>query len=62
MRWFSWLSVRTSFRASSQGIHAGKRIVDRKRSIVADTLGLLLAVRCGSIMLHRRLAHDDETC
>ncbi|MFH8717584.1 IS5 family transposase [Streptomyces zaomyceticus] len=34
----------TSVPASSQGIDAGKEIVVRKRSIVTDTLGLLLAV------------------
>ncbi|MFE2584895.1 IS5 family transposase [Streptomyces sp. NPDC059378] len=34
----------TSVPATSQGIDAGKKIVGRKRSIVTDTLGLLLAV------------------
>ncbi|WP_078987667.1 IS5 family transposase [Streptomyces sp. XY332] len=34
----------TSVPARSQGIDAGKRIVGRKRSIITDTLGLLLAV------------------
>ncbi|MFD3571397.1 IS5 family transposase [Streptomyces sp. NPDC058667] len=34
----------TSVPASSQGIDAGKKIVGRKRSIVTDTLGLLLTV------------------
>lgn len=34
----------TSVHASSQGIDAGKKIVGRKRSIVTDTFGLLLAV------------------
>ncbi|WSR28698.1 transposase [Streptomyces sp. NBC_00272] len=34
----------TSVPASSQGIDAGKKIVGRKRSIVTDTIGLLLAV------------------
>ncbi|MFI8392883.1 IS5 family transposase, partial [Streptomyces sp. NPDC085540] len=34
----------TSVHASNQGIDAGKKIVGRKRSIVTDTLGLLLAV------------------
>ncbi len=34
----------TSVHASGQGIDAGKKIVGRKRSIVTDTLGLLLAV------------------
>ncbi|MDX2565517.1 IS5 family transposase, partial [Streptomyces sp. TX20-6-3] len=34
----------TSVPASSQGVDAGKKIVGRKRSIVTDTLGLLLAV------------------
>ncbi|MDX2939542.1 IS5 family transposase [Streptomyces ipomoeae] len=34
----------TSVPAASQGTDAGKRIVGRKRSIVTDTLGLLLAV------------------
>ncbi|MGW6263423.1 transposase, partial [Streptomyces sp. NPDC055085] len=34
----------TSVLASGQGIDAGKKIVGRKRSIVTDTLGLLLAV------------------
>ncbi|MER5466738.1 IS5 family transposase [Streptomyces sp. NPDC002668] len=34
----------TSVPAASQGIDAGKKIVGRKRSIVTDTLGLLLAV------------------
>lgn len=39
-------SVKTStgVPASSQGVDAGKKIVGRKRSIVTDTLGLLLAV------------------
>lgn len=39
-------SVKTSTTAlaSSQGIDAGKKIVGRKRSIVTDTIGLLLAV------------------
>jgi transposase len=39
-------SVRTSTSvpASSQGTDAGKKVVGRKRSIVTDTLGLLLAV------------------
>ncbi len=34
----------TSVLASGQGIDAGKKIVGRKRSIVTDTIGLLLAV------------------
>lgn len=34
----------TSVLAASQGTDAGKKIVGRKRSIVTDTLGLLLAV------------------
>lgn len=34
----------TSVPAASQGIDAGKKIVGRKRSIVIDTIGLLLAV------------------
>ncbi|WP_277441810.1 IS5 family transposase [Streptomyces sp. SPB162] len=34
----------TSVPATSQGIDAGKKIVGRKRSIVTDTLGLLLAI------------------
>jgi transposase len=34
----------TSVPAKSQGIDAGKKIVGRKRSIITDTLGLLLAV------------------
>ncbi len=34
----------TSVLATSQGIDAGKKIVGRKRSIVTDTIGLLLAV------------------
>ncbi|MFD5066297.1 IS5 family transposase [Streptomyces sp. NPDC058394] len=34
----------TSVPAKSQGTDAGKKIVGRKRSIVTDTLGLLLAV------------------
>lgn len=34
----------TSVPAASQGTDAGKKIVGRKRSIVTDTLGLLLAV------------------
>lgn len=34
----------TSAPATSQGTDAGKKIVGRKRSIVTDTLGLLLAV------------------
>ncbi|MFD3622715.1 IS5 family transposase [Streptomyces sp. NPDC058676] len=34
----------TSVPASSQGVDAGKKIVGRKRSIITDTLGLLLAV------------------
>ncbi|WP_182906270.1 IS5 family transposase [Microbispora sp. H13382] len=39
-------SVKTSTNvpAATQGIDAGKKIVGRKRSIVTDTLGLLLAV------------------
>ncbi|SCF00360.1 transposase, IS4 family [Micromonospora purpureochromogenes] len=39
-------SVKTSTNASAatQGIDAGKKIVGRKRGIVTDTLGLLLAV------------------
>ncbi|WP_329394422.1 IS5 family transposase [Streptomyces lydicus] len=34
----------TSVAASSQGTDAGKKIVGRKRSIVTDTIGLLVAV------------------
>ncbi|MGW7276691.1 IS5 family transposase [Streptomyces sp. NPDC054864] len=34
----------TSVPTTSQGIDAGKKIVGRKRSIITDTLGLLLAV------------------
>jgi transposase len=34
----------TSVPVKSQGIDAGKKIVGRKRSIITDTLGLLLAV------------------
>ncbi|MFF2810350.1 IS5 family transposase [Streptomyces sp. NPDC058000] len=39
-------SVKTStgVPAASQGVDAGKKIVGRKRSIVTDTLGLLMAV------------------
>lgn len=37
----------TSVPARSQGIDAGTKIVGRKRSIVIDTLGLLLAVLVG---------------
>lgn len=39
-------SVKTSTNvpATSQGYDAGKKIADRKRSIITDTLGLLLAV------------------
>lgn len=39
-------SVKTSTNVptASQGIDAGKRIVGRKRGIITDTLGLLLAV------------------
>jgi alpha-D-ribose 1-methylphosphonate 5-triphosphate synthase subunit PhnL len=39
-------SVKTSTNApaATQGIDAGKKIVGRKRGIVTDTLGLLLAV------------------
>jgi hypothetical protein len=38
--------VKTSTNApvQTQGIDAGKKIVGRKRGIVTDTLGLLLAV------------------
>ncbi|MBB4928540.1 hypothetical protein FHR34_007637 [Kitasatospora kifunensis] len=40
-------SVKTSTNvpASTQGADVGKKIIRRKRSIVTDTLGLLLAVR-----------------
>ncbi|GAA4118244.1 transposase [Streptomyces hundungensis] len=34
----------TSVPATSQGIDAGRKIVGRKRGIITDTLGLLLAV------------------
>jgi transposase len=34
----------TSVHVSSQGVDAGKKIVGRKRNIVTDTIGLLLAV------------------
>nr|WP_323180174.1 transposase [Streptomyces sp. NBC_00893] len=34
----------TSVHASSQGIDAGKKVVGRKRNIVTDTIGLLMAV------------------
>lgn len=34
----------TSVPAASRGVDAGKKIVGRKRSIITDTLGLLLAV------------------
>jgi hypothetical protein len=34
----------TSVPAAGQGIDAGKKIVGRKRNIVTDTIGLLLAV------------------
>ncbi len=34
----------TSIPAAGQGVDAGKKIVGRKRNIVTDTLGLLLAV------------------
>ena len=39
-------SVKTSTNvpAATQGIDAGKKIVGRKRGIITDTLGLLLAV------------------
>lgn len=39
-------SVKTSANvpAAGQGIHAGKKIADRKRHIGFDTLGLLLTV------------------
>lgn len=39
-------SVKTSHNApaDTQGIDAGKKIVGRKRGIVTDTLGLVLAV------------------
>lgn len=38
------IKTSTSVPAAGQGIDAGKKIVGRKRSIVTDTLGLLLAV------------------
>ncbi|MBB5109657.1 transposase [Streptomyces spectabilis] len=38
------IKTSTSVPARSQGIDAGKKIVGRKRSIITDTLGLLLAV------------------
>ncbi|MFD9063636.1 IS5 family transposase [Kitasatospora purpeofusca] len=38
------IKTSTGVPAAGQGIDAGKRIVGRKRSIVTDTLGLLLAV------------------
>lgn len=37
-------SVKTSERSSSRGYDGGKKITGRKRNIVVDTLGLLLAV------------------
>ncbi|GAB1333342.1 IS5-like element ISSco3 family transposase [Streptomyces sennicomposti] len=38
------IKTSTSVHAASQGIDAGKKIVGRKRSIVTDTIGLLLTV------------------
>ncbi|MEU6395345.1 IS5 family transposase [Streptomyces sp. NPDC046939] len=38
------IETSTSVPRSGQGIDAGKKIVGRKRSIITDTLGLLLAV------------------
>lgn len=38
------MKTSTGVPAASQGVDAGKKIVGRKRSIVTDTLGLLLAV------------------
>ncbi|MFD7838284.1 IS5 family transposase [Streptomyces sp. NPDC059761] len=38
------IKTSTSVPAKSQGVDAGKKIVGRKRSIITDTLGLLLAV------------------
>ncbi|MFD9504199.1 IS5 family transposase [Streptomyces sp. NPDC060035] len=38
------IKTSTNVAASEQGIDAGKKIVGRKRSIVIDTVGLLLAV------------------
>ncbi len=38
------VNTSTNVPAATQGIDAGKKIVGRKRSIVTDTLGLLLAV------------------
>ncbi|MGY3061756.1 transposase [Streptomyces sp. TE3672] len=46
----------TSVAVTGQGIDAGKKIIDRKRSIVTDTLGLLLAM---TGLLARRLTSKN---
>jgi hypothetical protein len=38
------IKTSTSVPTATQGIDAGKRIVGRRRGIITDTLGLLLAV------------------
>lgn len=38
------MKTSTNVPTATQGIDAGKRIVGRKRGIITDTLGLLLAV------------------
>ncbi|MFC9035333.1 transposase [Streptomyces arboris] len=60
-------SVKTSnsVPAAGQGIDAGKKIVGRKRSIVTDTLGLLLAVLVTAASrsgLHRRTHPPGAGC
>lgn len=54
-------SVKTSASvpAASQGIDAGKKIVGRKRSIVTDTLGLLLAVVVTAASVQDSVAGTD---
>ncbi len=52
-------STRSSPQGGSSGYDAGKKVKGRKRSLIVDTLGLLLAVSISAASMQDRDAADD---
>jgi hypothetical protein len=52
-------STRNSPQAGDSGFDAGKNVKGHKRSLIVDTLGLLMAVIIGAAIVQDRDAADD---
>ncbi|WP_366548330.1 transposase, partial [Pseudomonas amygdali] len=52
-------STRSSPQGGDSGYDAGKKVKGRKRSLIVDTLGLLLAVSISAASVQDRDAADD---